>query len=271
MLTILWLCVRRTPSRRRVTGELWQLSPMWDIPRSLALCLLSITTLGETTSSWGLTRANLGMTSQVAGKRTDLKLSSISISVSGFYVDDLVDNFPSPVKNYDAVYDAVKTIRDTLAEAENDSIVYVVIGFMINLRDFLAKAENRELFARKVNIVYVMGGQYDPESKTPEFHFGCGVVDGLDTLSNTFQCQGSAKKAIENIPDSVPVRFVGQEVGEDVWTGGSLWSYCKSYDSLKNPCFRALFDWESHTGNTSTLSWDPITVTAAAASVFTVG
>ena len=211
------------------------------------------------------------MTSQVAGKRTDLKLSSISISVSGFYVDDLVDNFPSPVKNYDAVYDAVKTIRDTLAEAENDSIVYVVIGFMINLRDFLAKAENRELFARKVNIVYVMGGQYDPESKTPEFHFGCGVVDGLDTLSNTFQCQGSAKKAIENIPDSVPVRFVGQEVGEDVWTGGSLWSYCKSYDSLKNPCFRALFDWESHTGNTSTLSWDPITVTAAAGSVITVG
>ena len=93
----------------------------------------------------------------------------------------------------------------------------------------------------------------------------------VDTLSNTFQCQGSAKKAIENIPDSVPVRFVGQEVGEDVWTGGSLWSYCKSYDSLKNPCFRALFDWESHTGNTSTLSWDPITVTAAAGSVITVG
>jgi len=190
---------------------------------------------------------------------------------SGFYVDDLVDNFPSPVKNYDAVDDAVNTIRETLAEAENDSIVYVVIGFMINLRDFLAEAENRELFARKVNTVYIMGGQYDPESQTPEFHFGCGVVDRVDTFSNTLQCRGSAKEAIENIPDSVPVRFVGQEVGEDVWTGGSLWSYCKSYDSLKNPCFRALQDWESHTGNTSTLSWDPITVTAAAASVFTVG
>ena len=102
----------------------------------------------------------------------------------------------------------------------------------------------------------------------PNFH---SVVDGVDTFSNTPQCRGSAKEAIENIPDSVPVRFVGQEVGEDVWTGGSLWSYCKSYDSLKNPCFRALFDWESHTGNTSTLSWDPITLTAAAASVFTVG
>lgn len=222
------------------------------------------------------------MTSQVAGKRTNLRLSSISISVSGFYVDDLVDNFPSPVKNYNAVDDAVKTIRDTLAEAENDSMVYVVIGFMINLRDFLAEAENRELFARKVNKVYIMGGQYDhskknkrgqydPESQTPEFHFGCGVVDGVDTFSNTPQCRGSAKEAIENIPDSVPVRFVGQEVGEDVWTGGSLWSYCKSYDSLKNPCFRALNDWERHTGNKSTLSWDPITVTAAAASVFTVG
>ena len=267
-----WLFVQRTPSRRKVTGGSWQLSPMWDIPRALALCLSSITTSGEIISSWGLTRANSEMTSQVAtGKRTDLRLSLISFSVSGYFVDDLVNNFPSPVKNYDAVNDAVKTIKETLTEAEDDSMVYIVIGFMINLRDFLAEAENRELFARKVNTVYIMGGQYDPESKTPEFHFGCGVVNGVDTFSNTIECQGSAKEAIENIPDSVPVRFVGQEIGEDVWTGDSLWSYCKSYDSLKNPCYRALSDWERQTSNKSTQSWDPITVTAAASSVFTVG
>ena len=38
--------------------------------------------------------------------------------VGGNYIDDLVDNFDSPVKHYDQVEDAVSVLRQTLAEAE---------------------------------------------------------------------------------------------------------------------------------------------------------
>ena len=185
-------------------------------------------------------------------------------------MDDLVSNYDSPVKNYSSVEDAVEVIKKTLTAAEDNSIVYVAIGFMINLRDFLATAENRELFAKKVNVVFIRGGQYVPESKTPEFYFGCGVMKGKDTYSNTDECKGSAKAAIENIPDSVPVRFVGTEASEGVWTGSGQWTWCPAY-ATSNPCFAVLKSLHASTGNKTTLSWDPMTVTAAAGSEMTVG
>ena len=148
--------------------------------------------------------------------------------------------------------------------------MYVAIGFMINLRDFLKTDENKALFAKKVKEVFIMGGHFDPETKTPEFNFGCGVWDGQETYSNTDECKGSAKEAVDNIPDTVPVRFLGGEVGDDLWTGSSLWSWCKAY-STKNPCFRALDDWAIATGNKTTQTWDPLTVTAAAGSEMTIG
>ena len=37
---------------------------------------------------------------------------------AGAYIDDLVDNFESPVKNYDQVDEAVVTLRKTLTAAE---------------------------------------------------------------------------------------------------------------------------------------------------------
>ena len=188
----------------------------------------------------------------------------------GNFVDDLLDNFPSPVRDYNSVDDAVETIKNTLTEAEDNTIVYVAIGFMINLRDFLETDENKALFAKKVKEVFIMGGQYDPETKTPEFNFGCGVWDGKPQYSNIDACRGSAKEAVDNIPDTVPVRFLGFEVGDDLWTGSSLWSWCKAY-STKNPCFRALDDWAVATGNKTTQTWDPLTVTAAAGSAMTIG
>ena len=38
--------------------------------------------------------------------------------INGIYVDDLVDNFPSPVKHYDQVEEAVTVLRRTLQAAE---------------------------------------------------------------------------------------------------------------------------------------------------------
>lgn len=38
--------------------------------------------------------------------------------ILGPYIDDLVDNFESPIKHYDQVDDAVQVLRKTLAKAE---------------------------------------------------------------------------------------------------------------------------------------------------------
>ena len=38
--------------------------------------------------------------------------------INGIYVDELVDNFPSPVKHYDQVEEAVIVLRKTLHSAE---------------------------------------------------------------------------------------------------------------------------------------------------------
>ena len=72
---------------------------------------------------------------------------------AGAYIDDLVDNFESPVKNYDQVDEAVVTLRKTLAAAEvmeaslmmfpynrdlqDSSVVIVSVGFLQNLAGLL--------------------------------------------------------------------------------------------------------------------------------------
>ena len=40
---------------------------------------------------------------------------------SGIYIDELVDNFDSPVKHYDQVKNAVTVLRESLAAAEVDN------------------------------------------------------------------------------------------------------------------------------------------------------
>ena len=75
--------------------------------------------------------------------------------IGGNYIDDLVDNFDSPIKHYDQVEDAVSVLRQTLAEAEvliqifryscffttliikDHSVVIASVGFLLNIADLL--------------------------------------------------------------------------------------------------------------------------------------
>ena len=54
--------------------------------------------------------------------RDDIRLGAFKGAfgdyIGGNYIDDLVDNFDSPIKHYDQVADAVSVLRQTLAEAE---------------------------------------------------------------------------------------------------------------------------------------------------------
>ena len=87
--------------------------------------------------------------------------------VRGWYVDDLVDNFPSPIKGSWEVPDAVDVYRQVLAAAEDHSVVISAIGFATNIADLLRSGPDghddrngMELVAAKVKTVVWQGGKH---------------------------------------------------------------------------------------------------------------
>ena len=57
---------------------------------------------------------------------------------AGVYIDDLVDNWESPIKHYDQVKDAVEVLRAALASAEDQSVVISSVGFLTNIANLLS-------------------------------------------------------------------------------------------------------------------------------------
>ena len=72
------------------------------------------------TLNWELSRGNLEDIIQVG--LSTLFQSPILPIILGAYIDDLVDNFDSPVKHYDQVKEAVVVLREALAAAEVSGI-----------------------------------------------------------------------------------------------------------------------------------------------------
>ena len=82
------------------------------------------------------------------------------------YVDDLVANFPSPIKNSSQVPDAVGVYRRALASQLDASVSIASIGLMTNLQNLLQSAPDAisplsgfDLVSAKVKILAVMGGK----------------------------------------------------------------------------------------------------------------
>ena len=91
----------------------------------------------------------------------------------GWYVDDLVDNFPSPIKGSWEVPDAVDVYRQVLAAAEDHSVVISAIGFATNIADLLRSGPDghddrngMELVAAKVKTVVWQGGKHQHSTCT---------------------------------------------------------------------------------------------------------
>ena len=85
--------------------------------------------------------------------------------VPGKYVEDLVARWPSPVKNYSQVPDAVTLYRTALAKAEDRSVAVSSIGFVTNIAallvspaDDISPLSGRDLVAQKVKTIVWMGG-----------------------------------------------------------------------------------------------------------------
>lgn len=94
------------------------------------------------------------------------------------YADYVVANntYKHTVKDWDALPDGYKLLRQLLAKAEDKSIVVVAVGFSTNLdRMMQSKGDEysplggRELFEQKVEKVIIMAGDFSP-ARTAEYN-----------------------------------------------------------------------------------------------------
>ena len=154
-------------------------------------------------------------------------------TVRGSYVDDLVKRFPSKVTNASMVPDALQVYRAALAGSPNSSVWISSIGFTTNLEALLKSGPDEassltgvQLVAAKVKALAWMGGRYpasSPGTPSPEHNFGYHGIGN------------STKYTFDNWPGSVPIVFLGWEVGSKIGSGG-----CMTKDTpVTNPCRQA--------------------------------
>lgn len=131
---------------------------------------------------------------------------------------------------------AVELYQRLLTEAEDNSVTIVSIGFLSNLADLLALDSGKALIARKVKGITIMGGAY-PSGNEYNFSFsGTGPT---------------TKATLEAWPDTVPITYVGYELGERIITGTD---YTHAPDSPMRRAYELAYD----SINRGRPSWDQI-------------
>lgn len=194
------------------------------------------------------------------------------LSSTHSYVSALADGWPSRFKDSMLLQNVSKVVkyllptgwelyRRVLAAQPDHSVVIVSVGVLTNLAglmqsepDVHSELSGMQLLARKVRLLAIMGGRYPHGS---ECNFGeCNVHDG--EAPEWCQTTGSATWVSRNLPSSLPVLFLGQEIGLEIFHGAAL-STCATEESparaayieyLRSP-FRDRF------------SWDPLTLLVA--------
>eukprot|EP00756_Hemistasia_phaeocysticola_P003975 Hpha_TRINITY_DN12563_c0_g1::TRINITY_DN12563_c0_g1_i1::g.50767::m.50767 len=172
------------------------------------------------------------------------------------YVDELINNFPSPIKNSSQVPDSVSVYKDVLSKEEDNSVVVVSIGMLTNLAELFKSPGGLDLFSKKVKLLAVMGGAYPTsELMGSECNF-CGCAHETNPIALS-TAQHATAYVVEHTPANVQVLFSGFEVGIRVESGAPL-DTCAPASS---PC-RAAFVNYCGAGK-SRFSWDPLTLIAA--------
>ena len=142
-------------------------------------------------------------------------------------------------------WEPVDLYRKSLAESADSSVTIASIGFFDNLSrllnstgDAYSPLSGPELIAKKVRKLAVMGGGY-PSGH--EYNFW-----GDNPLTTAH--------VVNNWPRTVPVTFLGTEVGDNVLSGAKL-----TTEGTKGDLVTAAYGW--YVGyNTTRMSWDPLTV-----------
>jgi hypothetical protein len=183
------------------------------------------------------------------------------------YVTDLVDRFESPVKNSTQVGNAVAVYRRVLAAQIDRSVAISSIGIHTNLAALLKSQADvhspltgRELVAKKVFVLAVMGGHY------PDSGGNCNLMGGRHpssdgSMHNHLTGSAASSYVASHWPSTSKIIWSGTEVGSRVQSGGGGFQRCE-VASTSNPCAAAMINYE-HGPNKSRFSWDPLTTLVA--------
>ena len=174
--------------------------------------------------------------------------------VRGAYVDDLVNNWDSPIRDSSQVMEATEVYRKVLSEAEDNSIVISSIGFVTNIANLLQSQPDQysalngyDLVAQKVKTVVWQGGWYPPIHGWGHetYNWDCGRG-----FYNTDGCDGASEIGVNQMPPNV--EMVYGDIGDETICGREL-SYCTD---RSNPCRAALEDQQGYGNGRS--CWDPV-------------
>ncbi len=145
--------------------------------------------------------------------RPEIPVASVTgagVSDVSTYTQALTEEFLPETQRNQEVQDALTLYRQILADAPDQSVTLVTIGYLTNLYhlllsepDALSPLDGRSLVEQKVRRLICMGGQY-PAGKEWNFH--------RDAPASRF--------VGEHWPS--PIVFVGFEIGRDVLTGTQL-------------------------------------------------
>jgi len=113
--------------------------------------------------------------------------------------------FPSAIQPNSTVPEAVTVLRKTLAAEEDGAVVVVQVGFSTNFArlmesgpDTISPLSGMELIRKKVRLLSIMAGTFDPKYTHVEYNIDCDLP--------------AAKKLIAEWP--TPVVFSGFEIGD---------------------------------------------------------
>ena len=150
------------------------------------------------------------------------------------YQKNMSEYFSSPYTNDDA--EDAAALYKRLLESSDGGIEIIEIGYPQVLARVIEEAP--ELFAEKVEKVWIMAGKWDADGERE------------NNFCRNARASVAAEKLCRLCP--VPMTFLGWEIGYDVLTGGGL--------SQDDYLHRALRDHGSAAGR---CSWDPMLVLIA--------
>ena len=208
--------------------------------------------------------------------RGNLSVGAYNISTPGAtlqqqpplsYVPAVARHFDSRIKLSTQAEDAVAVYRRALAQSPDGSVAISSIGIHTNLAALLRSGPDghsalrgRELVARKVATLAVMGGAYPKGGE-------CNLQGGGDQgfgLHNHYVASAASGYVASNWPSSSRLIWSGAEVGAGVQSGGAgFQKRCPAVaDPTTNPCAVAMIAYEGGPDR-SRYSWDPLTTLVA--------
>lgn len=177
----------------------------------------------------------------------------------GEFASKIANNFPRKLNSSNDTETPLHFYRKQLAAASTNSITLVTLGPLTNIAALLKSGSDNHspltgsaLINDTVQELVVMGGWY-PEGGL-EWNFA-----GADEPA-------VAAYVVDHWPASVPMTFLGAELGQSVISATSL----KDMAPEDSPIL-AGYEWYGARGGTARASYDPLTVWYAAAGIYESG